>query len=1207
MKTHHRVFPALVSAVILRPFTLIACLRSLVIALVALGLSPSARSAITIESYWPLGEAAAIGTDTASGTSNPFNNTAGATILTATPSSAAGSTAYAHTTGTDFQGIWMYGVGATAQTVPADNWGVQFNVRVTTLPTSGYRAVFGMAEGVSGGLVIEANNVGGTVYWDVNKQATANYIIPRNASVTVAANTWYNLALVKSGGTTYFYVNGALVGSNAGAINTSGLLGLGFEQNVGTHQLAGDFDEARFFTFAAGAFATSDLSMTKRTVTYSGNGNTGGTAPLDSGGYFPGTPVTVLAAGTLTRTGYVFNNWNTQAGGGGTSYSPAATFNIGDANTTLYAQWTAATATITAAATFPGALSTTYGTTSGSASVAVSGVNLAADITATAPSNLEVSIDNTTFGAAATFTQNGGNVSGTLYARLKNNAPVSGSLYNSQAVILTSSGATPVNVATTASGNTVSPKTLTVASATAQDKMYDGTTTGTVIGTLPTAEALGSGNSSDGIPYSGDTLTVSAPGTFSSSAIGGPYTVTAGAFTLGGSSAGNYSLTQPTGLSLSASILNTATWTQAAGGAWTNSANWLNGAIGIGADNTADFSTLNLTATTTVTLASPQTIGGLIFGDTTPDNNWIVSGSTLTLAASTTPTVNVSNQTTTISSALAGTSGMRKTGAGTLTLSANTSGAMNLTANNGTLKLAVTGLAYNNAGGVGNGGSLTVNSGATLELNGSYNLGYSQPLVIHGGTVNITSAFSYDAQQYTENVQFTAGGTITGNAMRLGDSVGSSGGTVSVSGAAAATINTGFFLINATGKTGTFDVGVTGVSGADLTVSGIIADYSGATGLPLSKTGTGTLRFSGANTYAGATTVNAGTLQVNGSLTSGGTITAQTAGTLAGTGTINRAVTIGSGGTLAAGTGSALGTLNLGSTLTLNDAGTCALRVSKTGGVTSSDRVNSSASPITYKGTLLVTNATSDTNALAAGDTFTLFAKSGGGSPATGSFATLTLPSLPDGLGWDTTLLASAGQIKVINTTVTATLTFSPAPGGYSGAQTVTILCATPGATIYYTTDDTTPSASSPSGASGLTVNVPVDTTTTIQAYAHLDTYPDSPVASATYITASAGTWTNPSGGSWTVATNWLNQAIGQGAGIPDHYNTLTLPIPSSPSTVRPPSAGCFSAMSEMTTPGPSTPEARREPSLWRAPIHPPSRWITRSPPSRQPWRAPRV
>ena len=156
-----------------------------------------------MQSYWQLGEGAAIGTDSMNandGATNNFNNTAGSTILTATPSSAAGSTAYSHTTGTNYQGIWMFGAGSTAQTVPADNWGVQVNVRVTTLPASGtYKAVFGMAEGVSGGLVIEANNIGGTTYFDVNKQGVANYIIPRNAAVTVTANTWYNLALVKSG------------------------------------------------------------------------------------------------------------------------------------------------------------------------------------------------------------------------------------------------------------------------------------------------------------------------------------------------------------------------------------------------------------------------------------------------------------------------------------------------------------------------------------------------------------------------------------------------------------------------------------------------------------------------------------------------------------------------------------------------------------------------------------------------------------------------------------------------------------------------------------------------------------------------------------------------------------------------------------------------------------------------------------------------
>jgi hypothetical protein len=96
-----------------------------------------ALSSITMQSYWQLGEGPAIGTDSASGTANPFNNTAGSTILTATPSSAAGSTAYAHTSGTNFQGIWMFGAGATAQTVPSDNWGVQCNVRVTTLPATG--------------------------------------------------------------------------------------------------------------------------------------------------------------------------------------------------------------------------------------------------------------------------------------------------------------------------------------------------------------------------------------------------------------------------------------------------------------------------------------------------------------------------------------------------------------------------------------------------------------------------------------------------------------------------------------------------------------------------------------------------------------------------------------------------------------------------------------------------------------------------------------------------------------------------------------------------------------------------------------------------------------------------------------------------------------------------------------------------------------
>ena len=50
------------------------------------------------------------------------------------------------------------------------------------------------------------------------------------------------------------------------------------------------------------------------TVTYSGNGNTGRTAPVDSSGYTSGATVTVLGnTGSLARTGYTFSGWNSSS------------------------------------------------------------------------------------------------------------------------------------------------------------------------------------------------------------------------------------------------------------------------------------------------------------------------------------------------------------------------------------------------------------------------------------------------------------------------------------------------------------------------------------------------------------------------------------------------------------------------------------------------------------------------------------------------------------------------------------------------------------------------------------------------------------------------------------------------------------------------------------------------------------------------------
>ncbi len=97
------------------------------------------------------------------------------------------------------------------------------------------------------------------------------------------------------------------------------------------------------------------------TVTYNGNGNTGGSVPVDSTNYQQGAIVTVLGnTGALVNTGNTFAGWNTLADGSGTSYTPGQTFSMPAANVILYAKWTT-----TAAGTFPDTGQTTCYNSSG--------------------------------------------------------------------------------------------------------------------------------------------------------------------------------------------------------------------------------------------------------------------------------------------------------------------------------------------------------------------------------------------------------------------------------------------------------------------------------------------------------------------------------------------------------------------------------------------------------------------------------------------------------------------------------------------------------------------------------------------------------------------------------------------------------------------------------------------------------------------------
>ncbi len=81
-------------------------------------------------------------------------------------------------------------------------------------------------------------------------------------------------------------------------------------------------------------------------VIYSGNGNTGGAPPVDSGTYRQGKTVTVLDAGSLVRTGYTFTGWNTVSDGSGTTYTAGGTFRMSAGDVTLYALWSPITYTI---------------------------------------------------------------------------------------------------------------------------------------------------------------------------------------------------------------------------------------------------------------------------------------------------------------------------------------------------------------------------------------------------------------------------------------------------------------------------------------------------------------------------------------------------------------------------------------------------------------------------------------------------------------------------------------------------------------------------------------------------------------------------------------------------------------------------------------------------------------------------------------------
>ena len=115
------------------------------------------------------------------------------------------------------------------------------------------------------------------------------------------------------------------------------------------------------------------------------------------------------------------------------------------------------------------------------------------------------------------------------------------------------------------------------------------------------------------------------------------------------------------------------------------------------------------------------------------------------------------------------------------------------------------------------------------------------------------------------------------------------------------------------------------------------------------------------------------------------------------------------------------------------------------------------------------------------------------GNPITVS-TTETINAIASASGYLLSPVASATYTNMVQASAP---TFSVTPGTYAAAQSVMLSDATPGATIYYTTDGSTPTTSSTVYSAGSFINV--SSTETINAIATAPGYLTSAVASAAY------------------------------------------------------------------------------------------------------------
>lgn len=208
---------------------------------------------------------------------------------------------------------------------------------------------------------------------------------------------------------------------------------------------------------------------------------------------------------------------------------------------------------------------------------------------------------------------------------------------------------------------------------------------------------------------------------------------------------------------------------------------------------------------------------------------------------------------------------------------------------------------YTLTGGVTGSGVFTKNGAGVLTIAGTY--GFTGATFINGGSLTFNVALAsnteLDIERGTVDLSGAPGGTQT-----IAELAGTSAGTIAL-GATRLTVN----------------------QTTSTEFAGMITGPGG-----LTKTGTGTLNLTAANSYGGTTQVSGGTLKVNGSLANS-LVSVTTGGTLGGNGSV-AGIAI-QGGTLAP--GNSIGRMTVNGNVSLNAASVYQVEANNSG---QADRVD---------------------------------------------------------------------------------------------------------------------------------------------------------------------------------------------------------------------------------------------------------------------------